>query len=403
MTAQRLSPPDATLDLDGAVPYDGRDAPGSYVVSTADGRHLRVSATGLYLLCAARDGTSLGQITSRLAAADGQALSAADVEDAYLRLRQQIDRTLAVKAGTRVGMWGKIPLIPERAVGWGARRLSGAFAPVPALVLIALAMSGLAVGLVTPARGALPGMALAYGYLLFVVTLIAHEFGHAAAAARSGATPRRIGFVIYLVWPAFYSDVSDSWRLSRRARVVVDLGGVYFQLVATGAAAAGYAATGWRPLWIAVLFSLAGCLANLNPFFRFDGYWLLGDALGVESMHAQGRLALAGLLRRRGGGGGGVTDYVLAVYIALAWSIWTVFAAWIVTGAYRRLLSLPAQLHGLMSGHEATTGDLRNTALSVAVLLMIAVLAVRAGRIAVAAIARAVTRCRRVVSEVRQS
>lgn len=399
MTAQRLSPSEAALDLDGAVPYDGRDAPGSYVVSTADGRHLRVSATGLYLLRAARDGTSLGLISSQLATADGTELSAAEIADAYLRLRLQIDRTLAAKVRTRVGMWGKVPLIPERVVGWAAKRLCGAFAPVPALILITLAAFALAAGLLTPARGVLHGTTLLYGYLLFVLTLIAHEFGHAAAAARSGARPRRIGFVIYLVWPAFYSDVSDSWRLSRRSRVIVDLGGVFFQLVATGAVAAGYAATGWRPLWIAVLFSLAGSIANLNPFFRFDGYWLLGDALGVDSMYTQGRHALARLLRHCGGG---VTDCVLAVYIVLAWGIWTVFAVYIVAGAYRRLLSLPTQLHGLLSGQQATVSDLRNTALSVAVLVMITVIVVRVGRSAVAAAALAITRSRRVVSEVRQ-
>jgi putative peptide zinc metalloprotease protein len=399
VTAQRLSPPGTILDLDGAVPYDGRDAAGSYVVSTADGRHLRVTTTGLYLLRAARDGTPVGRITEQLATAAGEALSAAEVENAYLRLLRQIERTLAGKARTRIGMWGKVPLIPERVVGHVATRLSRAFDPAPALVAITLALSALAAGLLTPARGAIHGTAVLYGYLLFIVTLFAHEFGHAAAAVHGGVRPRRVGFVIYLVWPAFYSDVSDSWRLSRRARVVIDLGGVYFQLVATGAAAAGYAATGWRPLWVAVLFSLAGCLANLNPFFRFDGYWLLGDALGVDSMHKQGRLALSRVIRRRGGG---VTDYVLAVYIAVTWSIWTAFAAWIVTGAYRRLLSLPAQLHGLMSGQDATASGLRNAALSMAVLVMIAVLVVRAGRIAVAATARAVTRFRREASEVQR-
>jgi putative peptide zinc metalloprotease protein len=400
MTAQRLSPPGTILDLDEAVRYDGRDAAGSYVVSTADGRHLRVSTTGFYLLCAARDGTPLRRITEQLATAAGDELSASEVEAAYLRLLRQIDRTLAGKARTRIGMWGKVPLIPERVVGWVAARLSRAFDPVPAVLAITLAVSGLAAGLLTPARGAIHGTAVLYGYLLFVVTLFAHEFGHAAAAVHGGVRPRRVGFVIYLVWPAFYSDVSESWRLSRRARVVIDLGGVYFQLVATGAAAAGYAATGWRPLWVAVLFSLAGCLANLNPFFRFDGYWLVGDALGVDSMHTQGRLALSRLIRRRAGG---VTDYVLAVYIALTWSIWTAFAAWVAAGAYRRLLSLPAQLHELVSGHVATASGYRNAALSVAVLVMIAVLVVRAGRIAVAMTERAVTRFRRGVSEVEQS
>ena len=42
-----------------------------------------------------------------------------------------------------------------------------------------------------------------------------HEFGHAAAARYGGSTPGAMGFGIYLFWPAFYTDVTDSYRLGR--------------------------------------------------------------------------------------------------------------------------------------------------------------------------------------------
>jgi putative peptide zinc metalloprotease protein len=42
-----------------------------------------------------------------------------------------------------------------------------------------------------------------------------HEFGHAAAARYGGSTPGVMGFGIYLFWPAFYTDVTDSYRLGR--------------------------------------------------------------------------------------------------------------------------------------------------------------------------------------------
>src|SRR4051812_13545565 len=42
-----------------------------------------------------------------------------------------------------------------------------------------------------------------------------HEFGHAAAARRGGATPGVMGAGLYLIWPAFYTDVTDSYRLGR--------------------------------------------------------------------------------------------------------------------------------------------------------------------------------------------
>ena len=40
-----------------------------------------------------------------------------------------------------------------------------------------------------------------------------------------------MGAGLYLIWPAFYTDVSDSYRLSRGGRLRVDLGGLYFNAV----------------------------------------------------------------------------------------------------------------------------------------------------------------------------
>ena len=79
-----------------------------------------------------------------------------------------------------------------------------------------------------------PGLLL----LVFVVTVLSagfHEFGHAAAARYGGATPGAMGVGLYLVWPAFYTDVTDTYRLGRGGRVRTDLGGLYFNaIVAVG-------------------------------------------------------------------------------------------------------------------------------------------------------------------------
>ncbi len=42
--------------------------------------------------------------------------------------------------------------------------------------------------------------------------------------------PGRIGYGVYLVFPAFYTDVTDSYRLGRAGRVRTDLGGLYFNV-----------------------------------------------------------------------------------------------------------------------------------------------------------------------------
>ena len=64
-----------------------------------------------------------------------------------------------------------------------------------------------------------------------------HEFGHAAAARTGRRTPGAMGAGLYLVWPAFYTDVTDSYRLGRGGRVRTDLGGLYFNAIVAVAVA----------------------------------------------------------------------------------------------------------------------------------------------------------------------
>src|SRR5688500_12225333 len=58
--------------------------------------------------------------------------------------------------------------------------------------------------------------------LLVLVMLgagVFHELGHAAALRYGGGKVRGIGVGLYIVYPVFYTDVTDSYRLGRWARV----------------------------------------------------------------------------------------------------------------------------------------------------------------------------------------
>ena len=70
---------------------------------------------------------------------------------------------------------------------------------------------------------------------LTVASAAFHEIGHAAACRYGGGRPGGMGAGIYVVWPAFYTDVTDAYRLPRRARLRTDLGGIYFNAVDRGA------------------------------------------------------------------------------------------------------------------------------------------------------------------------
>ncbi|MBV8713856.1 MAG: hypothetical protein JOZ65_02195 [Chloroflexi bacterium] len=108
-----------------------------------------------------------------------------------------------------------------------------------------------------------------------------HELGHAAALRYGGGFPRAMGAGLYLVYPAFYTDVSDNYRLGRWARVRTDLGGFYFNLLFAIGVMALYALTGLEMLLLIVPLLNLEMLRQLVPIMRLDGYWTLADLTGV--------------------------------------------------------------------------------------------------------------------------
>ncbi|MDQ1746755.1 MAG: putative peptide zinc metalloprotease protein [Frankiaceae bacterium] len=128
-----------------------------------------------------------------------------------------------------------------------------------------------------------PGLLLAV-FLITVVSAGFHEFGHAAALRRGGGTPGAMGAGLYLIWPAFYTEVSDSYRLSRAARVRVDLGGLYFNAIVALAMFGAWEAVRWDGLLLVIAAQILQMIRQLPPLVRFDGYHLLADVTGVPDL-----------------------------------------------------------------------------------------------------------------------
>jgi putative peptide zinc metalloprotease protein len=116
---------------------------------------------------------------------------------------------------------------------------------------------------------------------------VCHEFGHAAALRYGGGRARSIGVGLYLIFPAFYTDTTDSYRLGRWARVRTDLGGFYFHLLFAIGLVAVYLSTGYDVLLLAVLLINLDMARQLIPFVRLDGYWLLSDLTGIPDLFTQ--------------------------------------------------------------------------------------------------------------------
>ncbi|MEW5729664.1 MAG: HlyD family efflux transporter periplasmic adaptor subunit [Pseudomonadota bacterium] len=134
---------------------------------------------------------------------------------------------------------------------------------------------------------------------------LVHELGHAYTARRFGCRVPTMGVAFMVLVPMLYTDTSDTWRLaSRRQRLAVAGAGVAAEAMLGGIALLAWSFLPDGPARSAA-FSLAtvvmvGTLAiNLSPFMRFDGYYLLSDALGVENLQDRA-FALARWRLRKG-------------------------------------------------------------------------------------------------------
>ncbi|MBV9594993.1 MAG: hypothetical protein JO147_14495 [Actinobacteria bacterium] len=174
------------------------------------------------------------------------------------------------------------------------RRITAPFAALFSPIVITLVTLAFAIvcywvlfrkGLASAAHEAFtdPGMLLA----VFAITVVSagfHEFGHAAALRRGGGTPGAMGAGLYLVWPAFYTDVTDAYRLDRRARLRTDLGGLYFNAIAALVVFGAWALVRWDGLLLVVATQILQMIRQLPPLLRFDGYHILADVTGVPDL-----------------------------------------------------------------------------------------------------------------------
>ncbi len=131
-----------------------------------------------------------------------------------------------------------------------------------------------------------------FGVSLLVLKAF-HELGHAYTAVRYGCYVPTVGVAFMLLTPLLYTDVSDSWRLAnRRKRLWIDSAGIIVEVGIACIATFLWAFLPDGPVRSsAFMLATAGWLMslaiNLNPFMRFDGYYLFSELIGIENLQSR--------------------------------------------------------------------------------------------------------------------
>lgn len=131
---------------------------------------------------------------------------------------------------------------------------------------------------------------LVWGMAALGLSKITHEFAHAYTAARLNCRVPTMGLAFMVMIPMLYTEMSDTWRLVRRRdRLFVASAGMISEVILALLATllwtllpdGGLKDGAFMLATVAWIMTLA---INLNPFMRFDGYYIFADALGVENL-----------------------------------------------------------------------------------------------------------------------
>lgn len=206
---------------------------------------------------------------------------------------QKVDPLLALKFRTKV--------VPAGVV----RALTTVFRPLfwpPLMVAVVAALVALDAwlfgvhGISQGLRHVLYEPALLFLLVGGVIVATAfHEIGHATAVRYGGAEPGVMGVGVYIVWPAFYTDITDAYRLGKWGRLRADTGGMYFNAIFALAMAGAYLATSFEPLLLLIVLQNFAVIQQSLPFLRLDGYYIISDLTGVPDMFSRIRPVLASL------------------------------------------------------------------------------------------------------------
>lgn len=122
-----------------------------------------------------------------------------------------------------------------------------------------------------------------------IVLKIIHEVAHSIAAMHFNCRVRGIGIGFMVFYPRLYTDTTDSWRLPRRQRLLIDAAGIIAEILIGGLAAClwNYLPPGKMQstmFYIFAVSTISSLLVNGNPCIRYDGYYILCDLLNIDNL-----------------------------------------------------------------------------------------------------------------------
>ncbi len=176
--------------------------------------------------------------------------------------------------------WGVLMLVGVTLIGWHWERFIG------------------------DAEGVLASDNWLWLALSWIFLKMIHECWHGVVCKRYGGRVPDAGVLFVLFTPMGYVDATSSWRFaSKWQRIHVSAAGMFIEM-----AIAAIAVIVWSQdqpgimqtiaYNVIIMASFVTLLFNINPLLKFDGYYILADAMEIPNLYQRGQKALKDAARR---------------------------------------------------------------------------------------------------------
>ena len=176
-------------------------------------------------------------------------------------------------------------------LGWLALLATALFVLIPEWSTLQHELAGFE--LISPAHALL-------FFLVYPLLKLAHEMGHGLALKRYGGEVHEMGIALMVLLPIPYVDASSAAVLvNKRQRMLVGAAGMILELGVAAIATLVWTVSSGPVHELALMLMLIGGLStvlfNGNPLLKFDGYYLLADALEIPNLESRSRQYVSGL------------------------------------------------------------------------------------------------------------
>jgi putative peptide zinc metalloprotease protein len=136
------------------------------------------------------------------------------------------------------------------------------------------------------------------------VTKILHEFGHGFSCKHFGGECHEMGFMLLVLTPCLYCNVSDSWLLPNKwHRMVIGAAGIIVECLLASIATYIWwfsepGLLNYLALRVMFICSVSTVLFNGNPLLRYDGYYILSDLVEIPNLRQKSSSILNRLLAK---------------------------------------------------------------------------------------------------------